>query len=215
MAQAEPRSSTMCAGFSPMKPQRSRPAHGARHPAGTERRATRANPRGGPLLSASDRGRVLRCVAQLNSDPERILEGASTSPGELRKLMIACELLNTPALMIMDEPTNHLDLRFRRGGWSRARAIRGRAAARKPRSRFLSACTNVMREVKNECSIQDEGALHIERLFVYNKNKCSCMLLQKFIIYGNFECDSMEVIYHEDDKGRQPARSSSMSSIIR
>ena len=61
-------------------------------------------------LSAADRGRVLSCVAQLNSDPDRILEGAATSPGELRKLMIALGLLDKPSLIIMDEPTNHLDL---------------------------------------------------------------------------------------------------------
>lgn len=61
-------------------------------------------------LSPTDRGRVLSCVAQLNSDPSRILEGAATSPGELRKLMIARGLLDAPALIIMDEPTNHLDL---------------------------------------------------------------------------------------------------------
>ena len=61
-------------------------------------------------LSPTDRGRVLSCVAQLNSDPGRILEGAATSPGELRKLMIARGLLDAPALIIMDEPTNHLDL---------------------------------------------------------------------------------------------------------
>lgn len=61
-------------------------------------------------LSPADLGRVLSCVAQLNSDPDRILEGAATSPGELRKLMIALGLLDAPALIIMDEPTNHLDL---------------------------------------------------------------------------------------------------------
>lgn len=61
-------------------------------------------------LSPADLGRVLSCVAQLNSNPDRILEGAATSPGELRKLMIACGLLSSPALIIMDEPTNHLDL---------------------------------------------------------------------------------------------------------
>lgn len=61
-------------------------------------------------LSAANRGRVLSRVAQLNSDPDRILEGAATSPGELRKLMIALGLLDKPSLIIMDEPTNHLDL---------------------------------------------------------------------------------------------------------
>lgn len=104
-------------------------------------------------LSAADRGRALSCVAQLNSDPERILEGASTSPGELRKLMIACGLLDTPALIIMDEPTNHLDLHSVEA-LERALAQFGGALLLVSHDRaFLSACTNVTWEVKN-------GVLH-------------------------------------------------------
>ena len=61
-------------------------------------------------LSDADRGRVLSTVAQLNSDPDRILEGGRTSPGEMRKLMIALGLLDRPQIVVMDEPTNHLDL---------------------------------------------------------------------------------------------------------
>jgi ATPase subunit of ABC transporter with duplicated ATPase domains len=61
-------------------------------------------------LPASERGQVLSIVAQLNSDPERILGGASASPGETRKLMLALGILSHPQLIIMDEPTNHLDL---------------------------------------------------------------------------------------------------------
>ncbi|OUN88807.1 ATP-binding cassette domain-containing protein [[Collinsella] massiliensis] len=61
-------------------------------------------------LSDAERGRVLSTVAQLNSDPDRILDGGATSPGELRKLMLALGMLEHPALIIMDEPTNHLDL---------------------------------------------------------------------------------------------------------
>ena len=61
-------------------------------------------------LSAIDRGRALSVVAQLNSDPDRVLEGDVVSPGELRKLMLALGILDSPELIIMDEPTNHLDL---------------------------------------------------------------------------------------------------------
>ena len=60
-------------------------------------------------LSDAERGRVLSTVAQLNSDPDRILDGGATSPGELRKLMLALGMLEHPALIIMDEPTNHLE----------------------------------------------------------------------------------------------------------
>ncbi len=61
-------------------------------------------------LSPNKRGQVLSIVAQLNSQPKRILEGDRVSPGELRKLMLALGMLDDPDLIIMDEPTNHLDL---------------------------------------------------------------------------------------------------------
>ena len=61
-------------------------------------------------LSSEARGRVLSIVAQLNSEPDRLLEGDTISPGEMRKLMLALGILDSPELIIMDEPTNHLDL---------------------------------------------------------------------------------------------------------
>ena len=61
-------------------------------------------------LSSEARGRVLSIVAQLNSEPDRLLEGETISPGEMRKLMLALGILDEPELIIMDEPTNHLDL---------------------------------------------------------------------------------------------------------
>ena len=61
-------------------------------------------------LPSALRGRALSIVAQLNSDPDRILDGASISPGEMRKLMLALGILDSPELIVMDEPTNHLDL---------------------------------------------------------------------------------------------------------
>lgn len=61
-------------------------------------------------LSNSQRGRVLSIVAQLNSDPDCVLVGESTSPGEMRKLMLAQGMLDSPELVVMDEPTNYLDL---------------------------------------------------------------------------------------------------------
>ena len=56
------------------------------------------------------RGQVLSIVAQLNSDPDCILEGDAVSPGEMRKLMLALGILESPELLVMDEPTNYLDL---------------------------------------------------------------------------------------------------------
>jgi ATPase subunit of ABC transporter with duplicated ATPase domains len=61
-------------------------------------------------LNPTERGQVLSIVARLNSDPERILSGAALSPGELRKVMLATGVLQSPQLIVMDEPTNHLDL---------------------------------------------------------------------------------------------------------
>ena len=61
-------------------------------------------------LGSERRGRALSIVAQLNSEPERILEGDAISPGEMRKLMLALGILDEPELIVMDEPTNHLDL---------------------------------------------------------------------------------------------------------
>ena len=61
-------------------------------------------------LSNSQRGRVLSIVAQLNSDPDYVLAGESTSPGEMRKLMLALGMLESPELIVVDEPTNYLDL---------------------------------------------------------------------------------------------------------
>ena len=61
-------------------------------------------------LPSVQRGQVLSIVAQLNSDPDCILEGDTVSPGEMRKLMLALGILESPELLVMDEPTNYLDL---------------------------------------------------------------------------------------------------------
>lgn len=61
-------------------------------------------------LDSSHLGRLLSIMARLNSSPERILDGTTVSPGELRKLMLAEGALRNPVLIIMDEPTNHLDI---------------------------------------------------------------------------------------------------------
>lgn len=61
-------------------------------------------------LDSRSRGRVLAVAAALNSDPDRLVEGGETSPGEMRKLMLGLGMLDGPELIIMDEPTNYLDL---------------------------------------------------------------------------------------------------------
>ena len=56
------------------------------------------------------KGRILSIVARLNSDPDRLLDGDDLSPGELRKLMLAEQLVTNPNFLVLDEPTNHLDV---------------------------------------------------------------------------------------------------------
>ncbi|NKB72173.1 MAG: ATP-binding cassette domain-containing protein [Candidatus Latescibacteria bacterium] len=55
-------------------------------------------------------GRVMSAVSCLGSRPQRLLESARLSPGEIRKLMLALGIAHSPHLIVMDEPTNHLDL---------------------------------------------------------------------------------------------------------
>ncbi|MEZ4652479.1 MAG: ATP-binding cassette domain-containing protein [Candidatus Eisenbacteria bacterium] len=55
-------------------------------------------------------GRLMAIVKRLGSDPERLLESSSPSPGELRKLLLAYGVARLPHLIVLDEPTNHLDL---------------------------------------------------------------------------------------------------------
>lgn len=100
-------------------------------------------------LSDAERGRVLSTVAQLNSDPDRILEGGLTSPGELRKLMIARRLLDEPVLMIMDEPTNHLDLHSIEALERMLAAYPGALLLVSHDRAFLEGCTKRVWEVRD------------------------------------------------------------------
>ncbi len=61
-------------------------------------------------LPVDERGRVLSLVAALGVDPDRLLESASPSPGEARKLAMAYGLGRQVWAMVLDEPTNHLDM---------------------------------------------------------------------------------------------------------
>ncbi|MCG3126671.1 MAG: putative ABC transporter ATP-binding protein YheS [Phycisphaerae bacterium] len=61
-------------------------------------------------LSRAARGAVLSTVSRLGSDVSRVSLTEAPSPGELRKLILALGLLDSPHLIVLDEPTNHLDL---------------------------------------------------------------------------------------------------------
>ena len=56
------------------------------------------------------KGEIYTIIQRLSSDPKKLQDSHSPSPGELRKLMIAQGLLQNPSLIILDEPTNHMDL---------------------------------------------------------------------------------------------------------
>jgi macrolide transport system ATP-binding/permease protein len=60
--------------------------------------------------SDAEKGEILTIIRRLGSEPPRLLETATPSPGEVRKLMLAQGMQKKPALIIMDEPTNHMDL---------------------------------------------------------------------------------------------------------
>lgn len=98
-------------------------------------------------LSDAERGTVLSTVAQLNSRPDRILEGGRTSPGELRKLMLALGMLDRPELIIMDEPTNHLDLHSTEALERALAAYPGALLLVSHDHAFLGACTDRTWEV--------------------------------------------------------------------
>ena len=100
-------------------------------------------------LGKAERGRVLSTVAQLNSDPDHILVGARTSPGELRKLMLARGLLDQPVLIVMDEPTNHLDLHSTQALERALAAYPGALVLVSHDRAFLAACTNRTWEVRD------------------------------------------------------------------
>ncbi|MCK5155268.1 MAG: ABC-F family ATP-binding cassette domain-containing protein [Spirochaetales bacterium] len=61
-------------------------------------------------LPNNEKGHLFTVIAGLGSDPKKLLDTLEPSPGELRKLMLALGITESPSLIIMDEPTNHLDL---------------------------------------------------------------------------------------------------------
>lgn len=101
------------------------------------------------VLSDAARGTVLSTVAQLNSRPDRILEGGRTSPGEMRKLMLALGMLDYPQFIIMDEPTNHLDLHSTEALERTLASYPGALLLVSHDHAFLEACANRIWEVRD------------------------------------------------------------------
>ncbi|ACL02233.1 ABC transporter related [Desulfatibacillum aliphaticivorans] len=61
-------------------------------------------------LPNEEKGRLMTIVSCLGSRPHRLLESATPSPGEIRKLCLALGMAREPHVIVMDEPTNHMDL---------------------------------------------------------------------------------------------------------
>lgn len=61
-------------------------------------------------LPRQELGQIMTIISRLGSRPQRLLDSAEPSPGELRKLLLALGVLRSPHLIILDEPTNHMDL---------------------------------------------------------------------------------------------------------
>ncbi|EOQ96137.1 ABC transporter, ATP-binding protein [Leptospira wolbachii serovar Codice str. CDC] len=62
-------------------------------------------------LSPEAKARVLSGVHRLGSDPKRVFESESFSPGEIKKMFLSLHLDANPEILLLDEPTNHLDIK--------------------------------------------------------------------------------------------------------
>lgn len=98
-------------------------------------------------LSDEGRGRVLSAIAQLNSDPGRLMSGDFASPGELRKLALALGMLEGPEVVFMDEPTNHLDIHSSEALGSALAEYPGALLIVSHDSFLIEECTNGIWEV--------------------------------------------------------------------
>jgi len=56
------------------------------------------------------KGEIYTIIRKLSSDPIKLQDSFMPSAGEIRKLMIAKGLMQSPSLIIFDEPTNHMDV---------------------------------------------------------------------------------------------------------
>ena len=61
-------------------------------------------------MPAGSKGEVFSNFARLGSDPEKLIESSSPSPGEWKKLCLSIGILDNPCIIILDEPVNHMDL---------------------------------------------------------------------------------------------------------
>jgi macrolide transport system ATP-binding/permease protein len=106
-------------------------------------------------------GEVMQWVSRLGSDPHQLLDSLLPSPGEVRKLMLALRMADTPALIIMDEPTNHMDLPSIECLESALREYPGGLLLVSHDMRFLSALVNMTWEIVQEDGLPDIACLTV------------------------------------------------------
>ncbi|MDY0087504.1 MAG: ATP-binding cassette domain-containing protein [Coriobacteriia bacterium] len=111
------------------------------------------------LLDSASRGLALSIVARLGSAPDRLLDGETPSPGELRKLMIARGVRSGPHLLVLDEPTNHMDLLATEALEEALAAYSGALLLVSHDPRFIERLTDVTWEIRR--STDGDSVLHI------------------------------------------------------
>ncbi|EMY70067.1 ATP-binding cassette domain-containing protein [Leptospira vanthielii] len=75
-------------------------------------------------LQADVKAKVLSGVHRLGSDPKRVFESQSFSPGEIKKIFLSLRLNVNPEILLLDEPTNHLDIKSLEALESSLKALR-------------------------------------------------------------------------------------------
>lgn len=119
-------------------------------------------------LASEQLGCVMKWVSRLGSDPQLLLESLIPSPGEVRKLMLALRLADSPALVVMDEPTNHMDLPSIECLESALREYEGGLLLVSHDQRFLATLCNIIWTIQASKDAPAEQLLAIKQTSSYS-----------------------------------------------
>ncbi|MFT8703805.1 ATP-binding cassette domain-containing protein [Bifidobacterium aquikefiricola] len=104
-------------------------------------------------LNHEEYSQLCSSLAQLNADPERILDNRAPSAGEFRKLQLCLGALRHPHLIMMDEPTNHLDLHSVESLTRVLQAFTGAIIVISHNDHFLSHITSIRWRIERKSRI--------------------------------------------------------------